>query len=100
MYVLLIGAVLATAVMILSFIGPESSEAPFWKLIIRIRRIMDSICYSLFNLIAFAGIGKAIYDLFCSLNGNDLFLSVLKLSGIVFLIITMLYSIRRFLQNE
>ena len=42
---LLVGA--AMTIVILSFIGPEHSEKPFWRVIQRMRAVLDRICYLL-----------------------------------------------------
>lgn len=39
-------------ILILSFIGPEQSESPFWQKIQAIRSVMDTVCYWFINFTA------------------------------------------------
>ena len=47
-------AALSTAVLILSFLGPEKSRSSFWIIIQKMRSLLDLFCYGVFC--AFAGL--------------------------------------------
>ena len=64
---LLVGA--AMTIVILSFIGPEHSEKPFWRVIQRMRAVLDRICYLFISALAAGTLllcavmaGKGIYE--------------------------------------
>lgn len=95
---------MALLIAVLSFVGPQDSDKVFWRFIFRSRRIIDMICYAMFNVIAFIAIIKGTYDLIMTpLNDRSLievgkrlfgFLSIAVFSYIIF------YSMKRFFEKE
>ena len=70
-YIALIAVIAAvTAILILSFAGPEHSESRFWRTVHSVRRGMDFVSYWFFNAMAVLTVGIAIYVLILKLQGK------------------------------
>ena len=96
--------VFSLTILILSFFIPENTDNKYFKIIMTIRRIMDKICYTFFNIIAFVGLGKGMYDLITSPIDSSNISSYLKrvigLLGVVMLLYALIYSIKKFISKE
>ena len=99
LYLMMLIAIFLLFVMIASFIGNEENDSFFWRIIFRIRRILDLFSYILFNLIAFAGICKALIDLFRSPPGDALSI-LMELIGISLLSFVLVYSIYQWIKDK
>ena len=69
-YIALIAVIAAvTAILILSFAGPEHSESRFWRTVHSVRRGMDFVSYWFFNAMAVLTIVIAVYVLVLKIRG-------------------------------
>ena len=59
-----------TAFVILSFLGPEKSEKPFWIAVQRIRAVLDRISYGIICAVAVGCLALVAVSIVRSLTGG------------------------------